>query len=117
VAPLYIQVNSLYYKKAKGYAQQMEKADRFARSKDFKKAAEIWKQIEARSANNPKAAGRAAYNMAVAAETEGNYDIAIDWAKRSWEQYGNKKARRYINVLRQRKADAERASSQMNNNV
>jgi hypothetical protein len=117
VAPLYIQVNSRYYKKAKGYAQQMEKADRFARSKDFKKAAEIWKQIEARSANNPKAAGRAAYNMAVAAETEGNYDIAIDWAKRSWEQYGNKKARRYINVLRQRKADAERASSQMNNNV
>jgi Family of unknown function (DUF6340) len=75
VAPLYIQVNSRYYKKAKGYSQQMQKADRFARSKDFKKAAEIWKQVEARSADNRKAAGRAAYNMAVAAETEGNYDV------------------------------------------
>lgn len=117
VAPLYVQVNSRYFKKAKGYSSQMQKADRLARSRNFKGAAEIWKQIEARAGDNRKAAGRAAYNMAVAAETEGKYDVAMDWAKRSWEQYGNKKARRYLNTLRIRKANAERADSQMNKNV
>lgn len=117
VAPVYVEVARKYYTKAKGFSTQMKKAGRLAQSRDWDRAAEIWKQIEARASDNRKVAGRAAYNMAFAAEMRGELDIARDWAKRAWEQYGNRKAKRYIRTLEQRKIDAERVEYQMNKKV
>ena len=62
-------------------------------------------QIIASAAENRKAAGRAAYNMAVASEINGNLDLALEWAQKAWTDYGNKKARDYINVIKARKND------------
>jgi len=53
--------------------------------------------------------------MAFAAEMRGELDIALDWAKKSWNDYGNKKARRYIATLEQRKRDVLKVDDQMNN--
>ncbi|HMX40369.1 MAG TPA: DUF6340 family protein, partial [Saprospiraceae bacterium] len=114
VAPIFVQVARKYYTKVKGYPTQMKSANRLAQSRDWKQAAGIWKQIEARAADSHKAAGRAAYNMAVAAEMQGELDIASDWAKRAWEQHGNRKAKRYLRTLQQRKRDAARVEEQMN---
>lgn len=60
-----------------------------------------------------KAAGRAAYNMAVAAEVNGNLDIALDWAQKSWTEYGNKRAREYIHTIKARQNDARKVASQL----
>ena len=117
IAPVYVQVRRQYYHKAKGYPTQMEQATRFAQAGNWDRAAEIWKKMEAVARDNPKAAGRAAYNMAVVAEVKGNLDLALEWAEKSWTQYGNKKARSYIDILRQRQSDAEKVEYQLNKKV
>ncbi|TNE60780.1 MAG: hypothetical protein EP344_06810 [Bacteroidetes bacterium] len=117
IAPVYIQVRREYYTKAKGFKTQMKQAARFAQGSNWDRAAGIWKKIEAIAQDNPKAAGRAAYNMAVFAEVNGNLEIALEWAEKAWTSYGNKKARIYIDVLRQRQNDARKAEYQMNKKV
>lgn len=113
IAPTYVQVHRQYYAKAKGYKEQMNKAARYAQGNAWDRAAEIWKSIEARAGDNTKARGRAAYNMAVAAEKNGNLDIALEWAKKAWNDYGNKKARNYIHIIKQRQNDARKVEYQM----
>ena len=118
IAPVYIQVRREYYTKAKGYKTQMKQAARFARAGNWDRAANIWKKIEALSGNtDTKAAGRAAYNMAVVAEVKGNLDIAQEWAEKAWTQYGNKRARTYIDILTLRQNDARKAEYQLKKKV
>ena len=117
IAPVYVRVNRQYYPKAKGFSTQMEQATRLAQAGNWDQAAEIWKKVEALAKDNPKAAGRAAYNMAVVAEVKGNLDIALEWAEKAWTQYGNKKARSYMEIIRQRQNDAKKVEYQMNKKV
>lgn len=119
IAPTYVQVERQYYGKSKGYKEEMSRANRFAQSHDWDKAVAEWQAIEmhAKADGNKKAAGRAAYNIAVAAEMQGKVDVAIEWAKLAWQDYGNKKARAYIQTLLQRQSDDERAADQMNKKV
>ncbi|MCC7505055.1 MAG: tetratricopeptide repeat protein [Saprospiraceae bacterium] len=119
IAPTYVQVHRPYYKKAKGYSDQMRQAARYVESHDWDRAIPEWESIENLGKGNGdrKAAGRAAYNLAVAAEMQGDLDRALEWAKISWEQYGNKKGRGYIQTLLQRQSDDARAADQMNKKV
>lgn len=118
IAPTYVNVSRQYYGKAKGaFSDQMKEAGQLAKSKSWSRAAEIWKNVEARAAGDKKTAGKAAYNMAVAAEVDGKLDIALEWAEKAWTQYGNKKARNYIDTLRQRQNDATKVEYQMNKKV
>ena len=113
IAPIYVQVSRQYYAKAKGYKSDFQQAARFLKSREYEKAAAIWKKIEATAADNKKAAGRAAYNMAVVSELNGNLDLALDWSKKAWNDYGNKKGRNYISVIEMRQNDARKVESQM----
>lgn len=117
IAPVYIQVKREYYHKAKGFQTEMKEANRLAESGNWDRAADIWKKIEATAGENTKAAGRAAYNMAVMAEVKGNLEVALEWAETAWTKYGNSKARNYIEILRQRQYDAQRVEQQMNKKV
>lgn len=117
IAPVYISVKRDYYTKAKGFSTQMAQANRFAQAGNWDQAAEIWKKVEAIARDNPKAAGRAAYNMAIVAEIKGNLDLALEWAEKAWTQYGNKKARSYIEIIRQRQNDARKVEDQMSKKV
>ena len=69
---------------------------------DWDEAAELWKKET--SSSDPKLAGMASFNMAIVSEIKGELDIAIEWAKKSYENYGNKKALKYLNILKNRKA-------------
>jgi len=113
IAPIYVQVSRAYYHKAKGHKTQMKQAARFLESRDIEKASATYKRIIAHAGENRKAAGRAAYNMAVASELSGNLDVALEWAQKAWTDYGNKKAKSYINVLKARKNDARKVDAQM----
>lgn len=113
IAPIYEQVSRQYYGKAKGFKEDMAQAARFVKSREYERAAAVWNKIEATAGDNQKAAGRAAYNMAIASELTGNLDLALDWAKKAYNTYGNKKARNYIQVIEMRQNDARKVESQM----
>lgn len=114
IAPIYVTVSRSYYGKAKGYKTLMQQAARHFEGRNYEMATNMWKKVIAQAEkDNKKAAGRAAYNMAVAAEVKGNLDIALDWAKRAWTDYGNKRARQYIYTIEQRLNDARKVDSQL----
>lgn len=115
IAPVFVNVSRRFYTKAKDVNDQMAQAARFAQAQNWDKASDIWTRMVDRNKSNPEVAGRAAYNMAVAAESKGNLDIALEWAEKSWTAYGNKKAKGYIQTLRQRQYDSQRVSEQMGN--
>lgn len=117
IAPVYVDVTRSYYSKAKGYKTQMKQAARYAKGGDWERAAGDWKNLIARAGDNRKAAGRAAYNMAVAAEMRGNLEVALEWAQKAWNDYGNKQARTYIEVIKMRQNDARKVDYQMNKKV
>lgn len=108
ISPMWVDVRRDYYT---GGSADMKMATRRARSQDWVGAAQIWKKL-AESSSSMKIRKRAAYNMALAAEQEGNLDLAIDWAGKA-RDLGLNRAITRINVLEQRKIDEQRASDQM----
>jgi tetratricopeptide (TPR) repeat protein len=90
------------YKRGKGSAKRQFKAG-FRRSEmaNWQGAIDIWKEIA--KSRKRKNAGRACLNIAVAYEVLGNTDKALEWIKKSYEDYNNKLGRDYAKVLIRRK--------------
>lgn len=84
-----------------GGTSNFEIARRRAQTGNWDGAAELW----SKETNNPdpKIAGRACYNMAISNEINGDLDKAIEWASKSYSDYGNKLALRYVNILKNRR--------------
>lgn len=108
IAPQWIWVTRDYYTK-KG--DEMKMAGRYARANQWDKAADIWEKKA--SGSDRKTAGRASYDMAVAAEVNGNLEQALDWAKKSYTQFGNRHASAYIYTIEQRIIERDRLREQM----
>ena len=73
---------------------------RRAQTGDWDGAAQLW-EMELGNPS-PKIAGRACYNMAIINEINGDLPTAIDWASKSYADYRNKDALRYLNLLKKR---------------
>ncbi|MCB0587000.1 MAG: hypothetical protein KDD06_16975 [Phaeodactylibacter sp.] len=115
IAPVWVSVNREWYTTGKGSAKsEMERAARYAKSGDWEAASDIWVSL-VNTAIDEKNRGRAAYNMAVANEREGQLRGALQWARRAYNDFGNKKARSYIELIRQRIYEQERVEEQMGN--
>jgi hypothetical protein len=86
-------------------------AKRRAQTGDWDGAAQLWEQ----ELNNPKGkiAGRACYNMAIISEINGELEKALDWASKSYADYNNKEALRYINLLNRRLAENRELERQL----
>ena len=112
IAPVWITVSRTFYNTAKGAAQEaMERANRYVKTGDWEEAAKIWRDLV--RSRDSKTAGRAAHNLAVAAERLGALPTALDWAKKAYNEYGNKASQSYILVLEQRIADQARLDYQL----
>lgn len=99
--PSYYTVKRELYKRGKGASKQAFKAAfRCSEFANWQGAIDKWKEIVNRG--NRKSAGRACLSIAVSYEVLGNTDMALQWAKRAYEDYNNKLARDYANILRQR---------------
>lgn len=99
--PGYYYVKRDMYKRGKGkYKQQFKTGFRKSEVANWKGAIEVWTAI----ANNASGrnAGRACLNIAVGNEVLGNTEEALKWAKKSYEDYGNKIGRDYANILKNR---------------
>ena len=113
IAPTWVTLNRTYYGKAKGtYEEKMKQAARYAEAGDWLKAAEIWQPI-AQQKSDLETAGKAAFNMAVANESLGKLDLALDWAKKAYTEFSNKKAKSYIETIKMRQNDERKLEYQL----
>lgn len=97
ILPHKARVSRDYYTKG---TTNFEIAKRMVQTGNWDGAAKIW----AKELNNsePKIVGRACYNMAIINEINGNLDLAVDWASKSYSDYGDTMALRYLNALKKR---------------
>lgn len=98
IIPYWIRVNRDYYVKG---TDNFSIAKRKAQTGNWDGAAELWKKET--TSTSSKIAGRACYNMAIICEINGQLDLAIEWAQKAYENYNNKLALRYVNILKNRK--------------
>lgn len=99
--PGYYFVKRDMYKRGKGRDKsQFLTAFRKSEVADWDGASQLWSQLAL--SRNRRNAGRACLNMAVACEVLGKTNLALDWAKKSYEDYGNKVGRDYANILKDR---------------
>lgn len=105
--PYWIRVTRDYYVKG---TDNFKIGRRKAQTGNWNGAAELWKKETTSSSS--KIAGRACYNMAIICEINGDLDLAIQWAQKSYENHGNRLALRYVNILKNRKANDNVLKSQ-----
>ena len=99
--PGYYYVKRDLYKRGKGsYKEQFKAGFRKSEVANWEGAIEVWSNIAKNSSR--KNAGRACLNLAVGNEVLGNTEEALKWAKKSYEDYGNKLGRDYANTLKNR---------------
>ncbi len=98
ILPFRLRVMRDYYVKG---TNSFRIAMRKARTGNWNEAGDLWKN----ETTNPrrKIAGRAAYNMAIISEINGDVDAALGWARKSYEDYNNHLAIRYVKILENRK--------------
>ena len=108
ITPLWVTEIRPYYNKGN---DELKKAARKVKVGNWESAAEIWKK-EALN-KEKKIAGRACYNMAVFCETRGNFDIALEWSRKAYSDFGNKKARSYTALINGRMRDRQVLQQQM----
>lgn len=103
ISPQWIRLNREFYTKGKGDAD-FSMGVRRATVNDWNGATQAW----LRSVHSPKrkTAGRSAFNLALMYEINGDLETALDWAQRSYTDYGVKQGRTYSNALRRRIRDA-----------
>lgn len=111
ISPSWTRISRSYYAKAN---DRFKLARKKVKYNDWDGAAEIWKK-EAMN-NDKQIAGMACFNMAVAAEVDGNLDLALEWANRSYKEFNNFKGQTYATQIRARMNDVRRLEQQMDGN-
>jgi len=108
ILPYRIRVNRHYYVRG---TNNFKIAKRRAQTGKWNEAAELWdKEV---SNSKRKVAGRACYNMAIINEINGALPVAVEWASKSYTDYKNKMALRYLNVLKYRIKKNKQLQQQM----
>jgi hypothetical protein len=97
IIPFTIRVMRDYYVKG---TDNFKIAKRKAQTGNWDQAGELWNKETGNS--SMKIAGRAAYNMAIINEINGDLESALKWAQKSYEDYNNKLAIRYVRILENR---------------
>jgi hypothetical protein len=110
LSPTWYRVSRPYFKKSKGDdvfaegARMMEVNDWYAAKEALFQAVEN---------GHRKTKGKAAHNLAVVCEIEGNLEDAKGWAQEAWGKYKNKKSKDYLYDLNRRINEMARVDKQM----
>lgn len=95
IVPSWYRESRIYYYKG---AKEMKIAAKHVKVENWKEARFMWEAV-VDGTSNPKLLGKAAYNLAVANEMEGNLEMAITWANKS-ARAGNVNAPKYVSILK-----------------
>lgn len=107
IIPYRIRVWRDYYVKG---TDNFEIARRKAETGKWDEAGLLWEKETKNS--SAKIAGRAAYNMAIINEINGDIDSALKWAQKSYEDSNNKLALDYVRILENRQYKNEILNAQ-----
>ncbi len=110
IAPTPMTVLRSYYT---GGDERMKLAKVLMRDKKYEEATKLYEAVST-SAEKPKVRGRAFHNIALIHEVTGSIDKAIEFAEKAVAE-GNKSSVSYLNTLKQRKLDDEKAKQQLIN--
>jgi hypothetical protein len=80
IAPTWMDEERVYFHKG---SKEMRNAVAYVTDNQWINAASEWQRVLGKEKVNPKLASKAAYNMAVANEMLGNFDVAIEWLNKS----------------------------------
>ncbi len=108
ISPNWVRVSRYYYKKGD---DRLKRAKAFVKVNNWKEAVVLWSQVAKHP--DPKIAGRACHNMALAAEMEGDLVVALEWANRAYKDHMLKRERDYINELNLRLMEVEKLKEQL----
>lgn len=97
IVPYASKVSRTYYVRGN---DSFKRAKRKAQTGNWDDAAQIWRKET--NSSKSKIAGRALYNMAIINEIHGDMESEIACAQRSYEDFNNKSALQYVNVLKNR---------------
>lgn len=111
ITPTYYTVRRYFFDKPK---KHLGKGVRYSGVADWENAIIEWSEVV--NTGKRKAAGRAAYNIAVAYEVLGDLEEAKEWAARSYTEFKEKEADDYFKTLRNRIRDEQLANQQFNKN-
>lgn len=111
ITPSYYNITRGFKAKSKK-CPQLEQGTRYADVAKWEEAANVWKQ--GLQSAPTKEAGYLSQNIAIANEVLGNMQEAVNWAEKSYIQYGNKDARDYASRLKRRMRDQARVNEQLN---
>lgn len=109
ISPTWVTVSRMYYG---GGHDQLKLAKNAVRGGNWTAAVDTWDELF-NNAADPKTKGRAAFNLALAAEREGDLLNARAWASESATILGNGTSRNYVAELDRRIADQETLRQQM----
>lgn len=108
ISPNWIRVSRTYFV---GGDDGFKEAKKHVKFNNWDAAEKIWENLSKNP--DPKIAGRAYYNLALASEMKGDLDKAIQYANRAFREYRIKEGRQYQAILDRRKADEYRLDQQM----
>lgn len=114
IAPVFVQESRSYFASGKGAKDDMKKAARLANSGNWNEAATIWERIVNNNSLPEKTSGKAAYNLAVAAEVAKDLPLALERAEKAWTNFRNSSAKSYIEMLKVRLNNDRKVKGQMN---
>lgn len=109
IAPMPIRISRMFYRKHKK-APAIEVGARLADVNRWNDAVDTWTEGIPRA--DMKRAGFLTYNAAIGYEVLGDLETAIKYAQDAYTMYGNKEARNYVRLLRNRQNDIERLKGQ-----
>ena len=111
LSPSWYRISREYFRKSKGDDVFAEGA-RMMEINDWNAAREAL--LQAVDNGHRKTKGKAAHNLAVVYEIEGNLEEAKVWAQAAWGKYKNKKSKDYMYDLNRRINEVARVDQQMN---
>lgn len=112
ISPSWYRVSRKYYRRSKGDDNLAEGA-RMMEVNDWEAAkASLLRAVD--TGRKRKTRGRAAHNLAVVHEIEGNLAEAKSWAQEAWGKYKNKASRDYLYDLNRRIRETEILDQQLN---
>ncbi len=109
IAPHYVWITRSFYAKTKN--QNIREGAEKARFHYWSEAAEKW--IKATEDPDPKIAAKACFNMSIAAEAMGNFDVAESWARKAYEKHPKSKYNNRIWEIKDRIQRSKRLDVQM----
>ncbi len=96
IAPSWMDENRVYF--AKG-SKEMRKGADFIKENKWLDAASQWQGVITTENSKPKLCAQAAFNLALANEILGNFDVAKEWLKKSEEYYNIPEIEWYTKIL------------------